>query len=181
MGAALPSEAARQSGGRRVVAVCYGVICHVCVALGVLAMMVSMFFGMSRSLGILPDPWSWVANAALDPRNALHGILGPARQVHGRCRACPADRQPGVDRVASRQETRLPVDARDRVPTWTPDQLVVAGTLTAYCLVAPLFKEARFRRIYGAAFDKVRPYGSVLVPVAAKAAVNGLSIVYVYR
>jgi len=39
------------------------------------------------------------------------------------------------------------------VPTWTPDQLVVAVTFTVYCLVGPLFKEARFRRIYGAAFD----------------------------
>ena len=39
------------------------------------------------------------------------------------------------------------------VPTWTPDQLVVAVTFTLYCLVGPLFKEARFRRIYGAAFD----------------------------
>jgi ubiquinone biosynthesis O-methyltransferase len=39
------------------------------------------------------------------------------------------------------------------VPTWTPDQLVVAITLTLYSLVGPLFKEARFRRFYGAAFD----------------------------
>ena len=40
------------------------------------------------------------------------------------------------------------------VPTWTPDQLVLAGILTGYCLVAPLLKERRFRRIYGAAFDR---------------------------
>jgi methanethiol S-methyltransferase len=39
------------------------------------------------------------------------------------------------------------------VPTWTPDQLVVAVTLTLYCLIGPLFKEGRFRRIYGTAFD----------------------------
>ena len=39
------------------------------------------------------------------------------------------------------------------VPTWTPDQLVLAVTLTLYCLSAPLLKEARFRRRYGAAFD----------------------------
>ena len=39
------------------------------------------------------------------------------------------------------------------VPTWTPDQLVLALTLTAYCLLAPLLKEARFRRMYGPAFD----------------------------
>jgi protein-S-isoprenylcysteine O-methyltransferase Ste14 len=39
------------------------------------------------------------------------------------------------------------------VPTWTPDQLVLSTTLTLYCLVGPLFKEARFRRIYGREFD----------------------------
>lgn len=38
------------------------------------------------------------------------------------------------------------------VPTWTPDQLAVAVTLTAYCLIGPLFKEARFRRVHGEAF-----------------------------
>lgn len=39
------------------------------------------------------------------------------------------------------------------VPTWTPDQLVVATLLTGYCLVGPRFKEARFRRFFGPAFD----------------------------
>jgi methanethiol S-methyltransferase len=39
------------------------------------------------------------------------------------------------------------------VPTWTPDQLAVALALTAYCLGAPLLKERRFRRRFGAAFD----------------------------
>lgn len=38
------------------------------------------------------------------------------------------------------------------VPTWTPDQLVVALVLTAYCLIGPLFKEVRFRRRFGAEF-----------------------------
>jgi methanethiol S-methyltransferase len=47
------------------------------------------------------------------------------------------------------------------VPTWTPDQLLIALVLTAYCLVGPLFKEARFRSIYGQAFidyQKRHPY-----------------------
>lgn len=38
------------------------------------------------------------------------------------------------------------------VPTITPDQLCVALVLTAYCVFGPLFKEARFRRIFGAEF-----------------------------
>jgi methanethiol S-methyltransferase len=47
------------------------------------------------------------------------------------------------------------------VPNWTPDQLVIAITLTAYCLIGPLFKEARFRKFYGQAFvdyQKSHPY-----------------------
>ena len=39
------------------------------------------------------------------------------------------------------------------VPTWTPDQLAVAGVLTTYCLIGPLLKEERFRQRFGAAFS----------------------------
>ncbi|MEL6680623.1 MAG: isoprenylcysteine carboxylmethyltransferase family protein, partial [Pseudomonadota bacterium] len=39
------------------------------------------------------------------------------------------------------------------VPVWTPDQLVLAVSLTAYCLLAPLMKERRFRARYGARFE----------------------------
>jgi ubiquinone biosynthesis O-methyltransferase len=38
------------------------------------------------------------------------------------------------------------------VPTWTPDQIAVALTLTAYCLVGPLLKERRFRQRFGRTF-----------------------------
>jgi len=39
------------------------------------------------------------------------------------------------------------------VPVWTPDQLLVAIVLTAYCVLGPILKEARYRRIHGARFD----------------------------
>ena len=42
------------------------------------------------------------------------------------------------------------------VPTWTPDQLVVAVVLTLYCLLGPLLKEARFRRRFGEEFALYR-------------------------
>ena len=42
------------------------------------------------------------------------------------------------------------------VPVWTPDQLVLAAILTAYCLLAPVLKERRFARRYGARFDRYR-------------------------
>jgi protein-S-isoprenylcysteine O-methyltransferase Ste14 len=47
------------------------------------------------------------------------------------------------------------------VPVWTPDQLAVACTLTAYCLAAPLLKERRFATRYGsrfAAYKAAVPY-----------------------
>lgn len=47
------------------------------------------------------------------------------------------------------------------VPVWTPDQLFIAVTLSAYCIIGPLFKEARFTRLFGQKFidyQKIRPY-----------------------
>ncbi len=39
------------------------------------------------------------------------------------------------------------------VPVWTPDALVVAIGLTAYCVLGPILKEARYRRIHGTRFE----------------------------
>jgi len=41
-------------------------------------------------------------------------------------------------------------------PVWTPDQLVLAISFTAYCLLAPRLKERRFATRYGAEFDRYR-------------------------
>ena len=41
-------------------------------------------------------------------------------------------------------------------PTITPDQFVVSLVLTAYCLIGPLFKEARFARQFGEPFTRYR-------------------------
>lgn len=38
------------------------------------------------------------------------------------------------------------------VPTWTPDQILVALWFTTYCLVGPLHKERRYARRYGQRF-----------------------------
>ena len=47
------------------------------------------------------------------------------------------------------------------VPVWTPDQLVLAASFTAYCLLAPHLKERRFAARYGdrfATYRKAVPY-----------------------
>ena len=50
------------------------------------------------------------------------------------------------------------------VPVWTPDQLVLAISYTAYCLLAPRFKEKRFEQRYGAEFDRYRASVPYLLP-----------------
>lgn len=42
------------------------------------------------------------------------------------------------------------------VPVWTPDQLALAVSYTAYCLLAPRLKERRFARRYGGRFARYR-------------------------
>ena len=42
------------------------------------------------------------------------------------------------------------------VPVWTPDQLALAVSLTAYCLLAPRLKERRFQKLYGERFAAYR-------------------------
>ncbi len=231
----------RRRRGPVLLALCYGLVCHTLFAVAVLTMMAAMFFGMSRSLGSVPAPWSWLANGALLAQFAvLHSLLLTNRGRAMMARMAP--RGTGVTLssttfvvIAALQvfllfalwtPTRtvwwhagggtlvvmtglyatawlllgksmadaglalqtgslgwtalfcgrkpvyppMPVTGLFRftrqpiyvaftltlwtVPTWTPDQLVLAATLTAYCLVGPTLKEARFRRIYGQAFDR---------------------------
>ncbi|MFN3970394.1 MAG: methyltransferase family protein [Gemmobacter sp.] len=42
------------------------------------------------------------------------------------------------------------------VPVWTPDQLVLAVSYTAYCLLAPRLKERRLAARHGAAWQRYR-------------------------
>ena len=42
------------------------------------------------------------------------------------------------------------------VPVWTPDQLALAISFTAYCLLAPRLKEQRLERRYGERFRRYR-------------------------
>lgn len=72
----------RRPAGRShvLLAVAYGAVCHVIFALAVLAMIAAMFFGMSESLGRVPQPWAWLANAALLVQFPVaHSVLLSAR------------------------------------------------------------------------------------------------------
>ena len=62
--------------GRIALAWTYGLACHAIFALAVLAMILAMYWGMSRSLGTVPYPWAILANAALVLQFPLaHSVL----------------------------------------------------------------------------------------------------------
>ena len=55
------------------------------------------------------------------------------------------------------------------VPVWTPDQLLLAIVLTAYCLLAPMLKERRFDARYGERFRNYKRRIPYALPSFGKA------------
>ncbi|OYU18832.1 MAG: hypothetical protein CFE34_08400 [Rhodobacteraceae bacterium PARR1] len=53
-------------------------------------------------------------------------------------------------------------------PVWTPDQLALAISLTAYCLLAPRLKERRFAARYGPRFARYRAKVPYILPALTK-------------
>jgi ubiquinone biosynthesis O-methyltransferase len=233
---------------RIAIAVGYGLLCHSLFIMAVAAMIVMMFFGMSRSFGPLTGPWRLIANTLLllqfplahsllltrngngilrrlAPRDlatdlatttyaavaslqvlTLYLLWSPAGTIWWRAEGpllvilCCAYavawlsllkaivdagfaqqvgllgwysiardvtvRYPPMPRTGLFRYCRQPIYVAFAatlwtVPTWTPDQLTIASTLTLYCLIGPLFKERRFRARFGdefAAYRKDVPY-----------------------
>lgn len=244
-----------RGAARVALAYAYGLACHAVFAAAVLAMITAMFFGMSESLGRVPDPWAPLANAALLLQFPLgHSLLLTRRgrrwlsrlapAPHGRtlstttyaiiasaqllalfalwtpsgvvwwraegwvfwavCTAyagswallgkasfdAGAEVQSGALGWMSLAADRRPVfpDMPERglfrlirqpiyvafaltlwtVPVWTPDQLTLAASYTAYCLLAPRLKERRFAALYGERFRAYRARTPYAVPQIAR-------------
>lgn len=236
---------------RILLALAYGLTCHLIFAAAVIGMIVAMFFGMSESWGRVPEPFSYIVNAALIVQFPLtHSFLLSSRgrrllsklapgghgvtlsttsyaiiasiqllmlfalwtpsgiiwwQADGSlfwiiCAAYTASWllliKASYDAGAEVQSGALgwmslmqkikpvfpdmPTQGLFRilrqpiylsfaltlwtVPVWTPDQLALALCLSAYCLLAPLRKERRFRKLYGARFDAYRARTPYMVP-----------------
>jgi protein-S-isoprenylcysteine O-methyltransferase Ste14 len=233
---------------RRAMALAYGLICHILFVASVGLMIWHMYFGMSRSLGALSWPWSWVINAILLLQlPLLHSFMlskrGRATLKHLAPKKYADDLSTTIYVILASLQVLLlfnfwtfsgtvwwestgptfgilvslytaswmllgiailnagitlqtgslgwwavftgtkpvypgmPVRGLFKflrqpiylafactvwtVPTWTPDQLVIAMALSGYCLVGPLFKEARFTKIHGAKFtdyQNTHPY-----------------------
>ena len=64
---ALAAAALRPPSGcaRIAVALSVGTLCHLLFAAAAISMMTAMFFGLSRSFGVVPWPWAVLTNAAL--------------------------------------------------------------------------------------------------------------------
>ncbi len=241
--------------GAIMVAIVYGLLCHLAFAAGVGAMMVVLFSGMTSGLGRLPQPWSWFADALLLLQfPLLHSVLLSRRggaalrrlappglgtplmsttyalvaslqtgllflgwtpigrvlwQAHGATfvvfatcygaawllllkavvdagfalqtgllgwRAVVRGRAPDYPPMPTRGLFRLirqPIYVAFAltlwtVPTITPDGLVVALVLTAYCLIGSMIKEARFARRFGTAFAGYRAKTPFWVPLPVR-------------
>lgn len=101
--------------------------------------------------------WLVLGKAILDAGADLQtGLLGWWAVVRGRRPVYPPMPTRGLFRW-SRQPIYLGFALTLwTVPTITPDGLAIALVLTAYCLIGPLFKEARFARRFGSEFATYR-------------------------
>jgi hypothetical protein len=105
--------------------------------------------------------WLLLTKASFDAGPSVQsGALGWMALFQGRKPVFPDMPETGLFRVV-----RQPIYVSFAlilwcVPVWTPDQLLLATVYTAYCIVAPRFKEQRFKRFYG---DRFRAY-QVRVP-----------------
>ena len=97
--------------------------------------------------------WLLLGKAILDAGIALQtGSLGWWAMFRNQRPAYPGMPRGGLFRLCRQPIYLAFACTLWTVPTWSPDQLIVAISLTAYCLIGPLFKEARFSQRFGQAF-----------------------------
>ena len=82
------------------------------------------------------------------------GLLGWWAVARGRAPIYPSMPRRGLFRLCRQPIYLAFALTLWTVPTLTPDQLCVALVLTAYCVLGPLLKEARFRKVFGAEFAR---------------------------
>lgn len=60
-------------------------------------------------------------------------------------------------------------------PTWTPDQLALSASFTAYCLLGPLLKERRYLRRHGEEYRRYRRQVPYILPWPRRRAPEGVT------
>lgn len=97
--------------------------------------------------GVYATAWLLLLKAIWDAGLALQtGFLGWWAVANDRAPVFPPMPTTGLFRIVRQPIYVAFALTLWTVPTWTPDQLIVALALTAYCLAGPLLKEKRFRR-----------------------------------
>ncbi|MCA9791487.1 MAG: isoprenylcysteine carboxylmethyltransferase family protein [Candidatus Eremiobacteraeota bacterium] len=115
-------------------------------AQGEVRLLLTVFYALS---------WMLVARAMTDAGLGIQlGWLGWKALYDGQ-----SPRYGGMPRQGLFRYTRQPIYLAFcltlwTVPTWTPDQLVLALWFSAYCLLGPLLKERRYRQRYGREFEE---------------------------
>lgn len=110
--------------------------------------------------------WLFLVRALWDAGLALQtGHLGWRAVAAGRPPVYPPMPARGLFRVVRQPISLGFVLTLWTTPTWTPDQLLLATTLTAYCVLAPRRKEARFAALYGEEFRRYRARVPYLLPL----------------
>jgi protein-S-isoprenylcysteine O-methyltransferase Ste14 len=99
--------------------------------------------------------WLLLGKSIIDAGVALQtGYLGWGAVLRGARPSYPPMPRTGLFRYCRQPIYLAFVLTLWTVPVWTPDQLVLALCLTAYCVLGPLLKERRFRRLFGAEFQE---------------------------
>lgn len=120
---ALGTFRAPAGSGRVLLAVSYGIICHVTFALAVLAMIAAMFYGMSASFGTVAAPWSFAANALLILQFPLvHSFL--LSRTGGRILAKLAPRETGATLATTSYAIIASAQLLALFALWTPSGII---------------------------------------------------------
>ena len=121
--------------------------------------------------------WLLLARASFDAGAEVQsGALGWMSLAAGRRPAFPDMPETGAFRVIRQPIYVAFALTLWTVPVWTPDQLALAASYTAYCLLAPRLKERRFAARYGARFAAYRDRTPYALPrLRSRGAMGGIA------
>lgn len=134
----------------------------------------AMFWVMTT---LFAGSWVLLTKASFDAGPEVQsGFLGWAALARGRKPVFPPMPVRGLFRVV-----RQPIYVSFALvlwtsPVWTLDLILLASVYTLYCIFAPLLKERRFERLFGAEFDAYRARVPYWLPFPRPQETNGRQV-----
>ena len=115
--------------------------------------------------GLYGASWLLLMKASFDAGAEVQsGFLGWSSLWRGRRPVFPPMPETGLFRLIRQPIYVAFALTLWTVPVWTPDQLLLASLLTAYCLLAPRHKERRFARLFGERWRAYRARTPYAIP-----------------